>query len=310
VAAVLVHIDLDGDRPHGSSLTALAAGRRVASSWGATLYAAVIVHAPGERGASDSTARVVSEPGPRVPGIEELEVTLARAGADRVVVALTDTAVQPLWASAGSAWLAVLDHLRPRVILFGADAPSAVELGPRTAARLGARLLMRARANGSEDIELQDRDGGYARASDGGAAVALIGGVQPRVSADPIVEVIVLAAAGGADPRIELAGTSSADVAQTSTALIAIGDDVKDDAAIVRDAARLATLLGASVLGGSRSTAIAPEVCVAIGAAAPEVAGATSLIRIGPGTSKLVDGALGGKIGPNLADLCRVLESS
>ena len=308
MAAVLVHIDLDGDRPHGSSLTALAAGRRVASSWGATLYASVIVHAPGERGAPDSTARIISTAG--VPGIDELEVTLARAGADRVVVALTDTAVHPLWASTGNAWQAVLDHLRPRLILFGADAPSAAELGPRTAARLGARLLMRARTNGTEDVELRDRDGGYVRATDGGAAIALIGGVQPRVSADPIVEVIVLAAAGGADPRIELAGTSSADVAQTSNALIAIGDDVKDDAEITRDAARLATFLGASMLGGSRTTAIAPDVCVAIGAAAPDVAGATSLVRIGPGTSKLVDGALGGRIGPSLADLCVALEGS
>jgi len=47
VAAVLVHIDLDdAERPDASSLIALAAGRHVASSWGATLYAAVIVHDP------------------------------------------------------------------------------------------------------------------------------------------------------------------------------------------------------------------------------------------------------------------------
>ena len=43
VACVLVHIDLDGDRPHPSSVAALAAGRAVASSWGATLYAALVV---------------------------------------------------------------------------------------------------------------------------------------------------------------------------------------------------------------------------------------------------------------------------
>ena len=49
MAAVLVHIDLDGARPHASSLQALAAGRVVASSWGATLYAAVIVHDPARR---------------------------------------------------------------------------------------------------------------------------------------------------------------------------------------------------------------------------------------------------------------------
>ena len=55
MAAVLVHIDLDGARPHASSLQALAAGRVVASSWGATLYAAVIVHDPNQAGKRDDT---------------------------------------------------------------------------------------------------------------------------------------------------------------------------------------------------------------------------------------------------------------
>jgi hypothetical protein len=64
VAAVLVHIDLDGDKPHPSSLVALAAGRQVASSWGATLYAALILHddprtaaEPGDRDRASTIAR-------------------------------------------------------------------------------------------------------------------------------------------------------------------------------------------------------------------------------------------------------------
>src|SRR5690606_21914263 len=67
VAAVLVHIDRDGARPHASSLMALAAGRHVVSSWGATLYAALIAHNTSEKRSPDSTAQVVSAA--RVPGI-------------------------------------------------------------------------------------------------------------------------------------------------------------------------------------------------------------------------------------------------
>lgn len=299
MAAVLVHIDLDGDRPprpHGSSLSALAAARRIASSWGAALYAAVIVHVPEEQ----------TE---RAGDTEELEITLARAGADRVVVARSAAPVLPLWAAVGGAWTKVLDQLRPRLILFGADAPSAIELGPRTAARLAGRLLLRARAHGLDDVELRDRDGGYARASDGGAAVALVGGVQARVSAEPRVGVIVIDSPRAADARIELLDTSTGEVAQTTSALVTIGDDVKDDAAITRDVSRLATMLGASTLGGARGIAIAPEVCVAVGSTPHDIAGVTSLIRIATAPGKLVDGALAGTIAENLADLCRALES-
>ena len=60
VGSILVHIDLDGATPHPSSLAALATGRALASSWGATLYAALIVHEPGERSAPDSTAEVMT----------------------------------------------------------------------------------------------------------------------------------------------------------------------------------------------------------------------------------------------------------
>jgi hypothetical protein len=170
VAAVLVHIDLDGERPHASSMVALAAGRQLATSWGATLYAALIAHNTSEKKSADSTAQVVSAA--RVPGIDEIENALVRGGADKIVVALTDGPLAPLWAAVGSAWLGIVDHLRPRLVLFGADSPSAAELGPRTGARIGARLLLRARALAGDDVELRDRDGGYARMADSGATVA------------------------------------------------------------------------------------------------------------------------------------------
>ena len=183
MAAVLVHIDLDGDLPHASSLQALAARRAVASSWGATLYAAVVVHDASER--SPSGAPPPGAP-VQVPGdartIEAIRAALARGGADKIVVALTEAPIEPLWCALGAAWQAVLDRLRPRLVVFGADAPSADELGPRTAARIGARLFLRARTLDHDEVELRDRDGSYVRTNDSGAAVALIG-AAPRLDA-------------------------------------------------------------------------------------------------------------------------------
>lgn len=316
MAAVLVHIDLDGERPHAASALALAAGRAVASSWGATLYAAVIVQATGE------------DPAP-VPGdraaIEQVRLALTRGGADKIVVAKTTATIEPLWSAVGSAWQGVLEHLRPRLVVFGADAPSAAELGPRTAARIGARLLMRARTRGSDDVELRDRDRGYVRASDGGAAVVLIGAAAPvEVAGDPDIDVVVLAPPGGADPRIELAGAVPAELAHTLGTLVAIGDDAARDPDIAHATQRLARALGAHIVGGSaaasagvvepggvveRGAPLAPEMCVVVGQPAIDLAGAACKIAIGaPAAKDERDSQPPGAIAASLGDLARLLE--
>ena len=320
MGAVLVHIDLDGDRPHPASLAALAAGRAVASSWGATLYAALVAHDPSDRSAADSTAQVVTAA--NMPEIERVQSILGRAGADKVVVAMTDVALAPLWSSLGTAWQGVLDHLRPRLVLFGAESPSAAELAPRTGARLGARLLMRARAVGVEDVELRDRDGGYVRSSDSGAAVVMIGGAQPVLTADDDADLVVLVIPGGADERIELVSQAAAEVTHTSGAMVALGDDVANDPAIARNARELAMLLGAPIVGNAlaarggalsqggvveKGSPFAPEVLIAIGNANLDLAGSTSLIRITPNPGKQVDGALTGPIGGSLSELVDAL---
>jgi hypothetical protein len=321
VACVLVHIDLDGDRVAGSSLIALAAGRQLASSWGATLYAALIAHGDGDASAPDSTAQVVSAK--QVPGLEGIETVLARGGADKIVVAMTDAPVTPLWAAVGTAWQGVLDHLRPRLVLFGADAPSAAELAPRTGARIGARLLLRARTLGIDDVELRDRDGGYVRASDTGAAVALVGRASEIPKGDDDIDVVVLAIAGGADDRIELAGATPAEVSHALGAIVAISDDAAKDPKVVANANKLAQRLGGVVVGGAeaaragavaagavvdRTTPLAPELCVMIGSAQVDIAGTTSLIKIGAQPGKLVDGALPGTIDLGLAALVERLD--
>lgn len=324
MAAVLVHIDLDGERAHPSSLTALAAGRAVATSWGATLYAALVVHDASATAAPDATAQVLSTG--KLPAVDAVRASLAKAGADKVVVALTDGPVAPLWAAIGGAWQAVLDHLRPRLVLFGVEAPSATELGPRTGARIGGRVLVRARAFGIEEVELRDRDGGYVRVSDSGAAVAMIG-AAPRLETrgEDDIDVMVLAVPGSADARIELAGTAAAEIGHTTGTLIVVADEIVSDAAAIRAIDRLATLLGAHVVGSAAAAAagvvspnavldrhapLAPDLCIAIGMPVVDLAGVTSLIRIGVNGGKGVDGTLGGPIATSLADLARVLEGS
>jgi len=185
VGAVLVHIDLDGDRPHAASVSALAAGRAVASSWGATLYAALLAHASEPRGDAD------------IPG--EIVTTLAHAGADKIVVAMTDAPVAPTWGSSGAAWQRVFDQLRPRLVLFGEDAPSVSELAPRTSAQLEARLVQGARALDGDEIDLRDPDGAGVRVGDPGVTVVTIRGDHVAPRGDEDIDVVVLAAPG--DPR-------------------------------------------------------------------------------------------------------------
>jgi hypothetical protein len=153
---------------------------------------------------------------------------------------------------------------------------------------------------------------------------------------DP-VEMIVLSVPGGGDARVELAGSAPAEIAHTSGALVALGDDVAGDAKIVADAKRLAAALGGAVVGGreaarvgaisaggvlDKRTAIAPELCVQVGAVPLELAGASCVIRIGgrkradtssgapssAGTAKAVDGSIDGSPGDALAELVERLE--
>jgi hypothetical protein len=324
VAAILVHIDLDGDRPHASSLVALAAGRHVASSWGGTLYAALIVHDPNERRSADSTGRLSTNTTSGVPGLDAIETALALAGADKVVVAVTDAKIAPLWAMVGGPWQGVLDHLRPRLVLFGADAPSAAELGARTAARIGARVLSRARSVGIDEVELRDKDGGYVRASDSGAAVVMVGRADLAPRGDDDVDLVVLALPGGNDARLELAGSATAELRQTPGVVIALGDDALEPK-VVADAKKLAALLGAQLVGGpaalragvvsagavvERSTPLAPELCIAIGNAQLDLAGAASVVKIGGRGGKAFDGTLSGQPDVGLRELVRRLEGA
>ena len=297
MASVLVHIDLDGEVPDASSLAALAAGRVLASAWGASLVAAAI-----------TDAAAVAEVGP------VLRPIVGRAGADRLVLAATTVPAFPLWAVLGGAWLAVVEQVRPRVILFGADAPSAGELAPRTAARLGARLLWRARAVAGDQMELRDRDGAYVRASDSGAAVALVAAAPAvwRLAAGaPGIPVQLLAPVAPRHPGIVVAGTTPAVPAQVAAVVVALAEEAGRDGATRAGALALARTLGAPLLDGARTdrhTPLAPELCILIGGEVGEIAGGTAVVRIGgPASGTGDDGTLDGPTAITLTELVAAL---
>jgi len=327
VAAIVTFVDLarsadrERYRVHDSSLAALAMARQLGTAWGATVYAAVILHDGNMGGDIDSTGRVaVATP---LKGVNELKQELARAGADRIVVAITDAPPAPLWSAFGIAWSGVLDHLRPRLVLFGADAPATLELAPRTGARIGARLLHRATTSGQADeIELRDREGARVRASDSGASVATIVGRAPAAHTTELATEIVVLSLPGMDARIEHAGAQPAELVPGSTVVVALGDDALEPE-VVASARRLADLLGATLIGGpaamkagaiaanavvDRCAPLAPELAIVVGNLGIDFAGATSIVRIGVDISgKGIDGLLPPPITNGLDELVRLL---
>jgi hypothetical protein len=152
----------------------------------------------------------------------------------------------------------------------------------------------------------------------------LVGTVpQLEPHGDDDIDVMVLAPPGGDDPRIELVSTAPTELGHTTGTIIAVGDDAAADPEIAEATRRLARLLGAHIVGSanaaatglippgavvSRNAPLNPDLCIAIGAPAIDLAGSSSLVRIGSTSGKGVDCALGGPIAPQLAELLRVLE--
>src|SRR5262249_22412614 len=149
------------------------------------------------------------------------------------------------------------------------------------------------------------------------------GHAPPAGDGDTDIDLVLLAAAGAPDVRIELVGTAPAEVAHATGTLVVIGDDVLGDPQITADAARLARQLGGHLVGSvnavragivepggivERNTALSPELCIQIGTSHVDVSGATSIIRIGVNAGKGVDGAMPGPVDENLAALVRRLD--
>jgi hypothetical protein len=329
VAAVVIYVDV-ARSPESksryvidrSSLAAVGVGRAIGTSWGATVYAVVVLHDGNMGGDIDTTGRVASAT--PLAGVNEIKQELGKAGADRIVLAISDVPPAPLWAALGVPWSGVLDHLRPRLVLFGAEAPSTAELAPRTGARIGARLLHRARAANGDDLELRDRDGGRVRSSDSGASVCSVVAGPPIAHAQELVPEITVLGLPGGDKRVEVAGAQPAEVVAGASTLIILGDDALDPG-VIAGAQRLAQLIGAHVIGSpnaARAGAIAldhvvdtgaplaPELAVIVGNLAIDLAGSTTIVRVGVDVSgKGLDGLLPPPMTNSLDELVNALSA-
>ncbi len=151
MACVLVHIEATGDQPSAAALSALGDARRIATSLGAAVYAAVVVPgAPPTTRAGRANARAQTpRPGPPpATGLDDettdrLVASLGRGGADKVVLIVSGSDGPAIWSSTGPALAAACDHLHPALILFPAT-PAAADIAPRLAARLGAAFAAHA----------------------------------------------------------------------------------------------------------------------------------------------------------------------
>jgi electron transfer flavoprotein alpha/beta subunit len=143
VACVLVHIEAEGDRPSSASLGALGTGRRLASRFGAALYAVVLTTAELE-GEEDPDAGSTVRIGPVDPaslGGAPLVGELSRGGADKIVFVTVEHLHQPaLWATAGSALAAACSYLRPLLVVVPTSR-GGHDIAPRLAARMGAAYI-------------------------------------------------------------------------------------------------------------------------------------------------------------------------
>lgn len=126
VASVLVHIEVDGDRPSPASLEALGEGRRIATTLGSTLYAFAVFD---DELAANEKRR------------DALAKTLGAGGADKVIMQPRPVRPGPPgWLTRGSHLLAVCEEVRPVLVLVAGD-DLGRDIAPRLAAKLGAAYL-------------------------------------------------------------------------------------------------------------------------------------------------------------------------
>ena len=124
MSSLLVVIELAGERVHPASLEALGQARRLATTLGATVYAA----APCEKA-----------PG---YGEEDLIAVLSRHGADKVLLAAAPRHAGGLrWGAHGGAIVAACQLVHPLLVML-AETPGARDVAGRLASRLGAACLM------------------------------------------------------------------------------------------------------------------------------------------------------------------------
>jgi electron transfer flavoprotein alpha/beta subunit len=276
VACVLVHIEAEGDRPTAASLGALGEGRRVASRFGASLYAVVLTTAEGDDHDPGSTIRV----GPVDPGAlggTPLVGELARGGADKVVFVTVEAIQQPtLWSTAGAALASACEYLRPLVVLVPTSR-GGHDIAPRLAARLGAAYVPDAAIDFVGDTVVARRRvyaGSLERRwvlddLDRVAVIGVAGGGVARGGDD--AEVMLLPAAAEIDDRVQALATDAeiapAPGAAPTIAVLVRGllHDPDHPADVAMGASERAAVRAAVALGMDLGTQV---IAIAAGAAA------------------------------------------
>jgi electron transfer flavoprotein alpha/beta subunit len=269
VACVLVHIEAEGDRPTAASLGALGAGRRLATRFGATLYAVVLTGAQSADSPPPDASIRIGPIDPGTLGRAPLVGELAKGGADKVVFVTAEVVHQPtLWATAGNALASACEVLRPLVVVVPTSRGGR-DLAPRLAARLGAAYIPDGILDGGSGPAVVQRFvyGGHTRRwvlddLDRVAVIAVADGT-PRAKGDDDAEVMLLPAAGGADDRVQAAATPpdpAATAAPTAAATPAGGVAV-----LVRGLLSGPGTRAAAALGPSERAAI--DAAVALGKA-------------------------------------------
>ncbi|MBZ0234058.1 MAG: hypothetical protein K8M05_17140, partial [Deltaproteobacteria bacterium] len=119
MACVLVHTEVEGDRPTDHARAVLGEGRRIASSLGASLHAVAVIGADQE-----------------VPVGHTLIETLGRAGADRVLLVAAEKPAPILWSTIGAALVTACEQVQPSLVLLASTAGGR-DIAPRLAAHLG-----------------------------------------------------------------------------------------------------------------------------------------------------------------------------
>jgi electron transfer flavoprotein alpha subunit len=290
VACVLVHIEAEGTLPTPAALSALGDARRIASSLGAVVYAAVV--APTSERARRAWARMPTLPpttsptGPtplpgRAParvepsetgGVpadipDELIEALGKGGADKVVLvsAAPSTGGESplLWSSIGPALAATCDELRPSLVVFPATTAGA-DVAPRLAARLGAAFaahcVVETGPRGEVVFSRRVYGGGFRRRLslddlDRAAVVTIATGHAPARGGED-AELLVFELGAKRDARVERVGEAEPDVTAAGLPLEQARVIVVGGAGVSATAwpllARLASALGGE-LGATRA---------------------------------------------------------